>query len=608
MKLLKWFVIIVAIIILVPIIYLSFFFNINEYKGQLTAEVEKATGRQLTIADDLRWSFYPDLGIRLGGVTFANPKGLSTEPMLSMEAATVEVALMPLFSKSIQIAEIRVDGLTANLVTGKNGETSFSGLGDKSTPAKPATDTTDEPASNSLTLSSLEVGGISIANTKINLIDKATNTSQQFSLDKFTLGHFVPEVATPMSIEFSADTGDMQLTMTAAGQIWVNQAFSRVKVTELDVQSAMSGAGLPQGKVTTEVLANLDVDLTDKQLAVDLTNIKANNITGKGTVAVNFGQTVPRINTSLDFAAIDLTPWLPTSSDDKANNTTASASEAAATEPDLSVLKQINLQSSITIAGLTMDKFTTGPWKIDAAIKDGIAHLTSLTAQLYDGELKLSAQLDGRQPVASYSFSQSLKGVQVREMLTQLADIDFLSGNTAFNVTGTGRSLIPAKLKQNLNAKGGFELTNGSIYGVNIPQMIREAQAALKGDLQKDEAEKKTDFSSLAGTFTVANGVVNNPDLLLQSPLIRVSGQGDANIVTESLDYQLTTKVVGSLQGQGGSEQVSGVSIPLLISGSFSEPKFALDTKALLNNKVKDEVKKVEDNLKNKLLDKLGGF
>ncbi len=140
--------------------------------------------------------------------------------------------------------------------------------------------------------------------------------------------------------------------------------------------------------------------------------------------------------------------------------------------------------------------------------------------------------------------------------------------------------------------------------------MIRSAQAKLKGDLSaQEEGERKTDFSSLTGSFSLKNGVANNPDLAMASPLIRLAGAGSANLISEQLDYKLKTSVVGSLKGQGGEgkNDLAGVEIPLMISGSFQEPKFALDTQALFDSKLKEETEKVKDKLKDSIFKKLGG-
>ena len=251
----------------------------------------------------------------------------------------------------------------------------------------------------------------------------------------------------------------------------------------------------------------------------------------------------------------------------------------------------------------------TQNWQMKMAVNKGVLTLSSLTADLYEGKLALSAKLDGRKAVPTYVFDKKLTGVQIRPLLTDAAEVDLLSGTASFEVKGSGASLIVDNLKNNLNAVGKFEVADGSLYGVNIPQMIRSAQQKLKGDLSADKKEElKTDFTSLTGSFTMKDAVVTNPDLAMASPLIRLNGKGTANIATEALDYTLTTSVVGSLSGQGeaADESLKGIDIPLTIKGTFQEPKFGIDTKALLEGQFKDEADKAKEKLKEGLFKKLG--
>jgi AsmA protein len=100
----------------------------------------------------------------------------------------------------------------------------------------------------------------------------------------------------------------------------------------------------------------------------------------------------------------------------------------------------------------------------------------------------------------------------------------------------------------------------------------------------------------LSGTAQITNGVVQNNDLKVQSPdLLNVSGKGSANLPRQTLDYTVTV-------GQ----------YPIVISGPFSNPKFRVDTSALLKGKVeekKTEIKeKAKEELKQKYKDKLKLF
>ena len=289
----------------------------------------------------------------------------------------------------------------------------------------------------------------------------------------------------------------------------------------------------------------------------------------------------------------------------------APAANTQEVEPDLSALKQLDVKLKLTVKSIKVANLSTQNWLMDVGIKNGVLDLTKLNADLYQGQLLVSAQVDARQAVASYQFDKKVTGVQIRPLLKDAADVDLLAGTANFDVKGKGKSLIPEQLKKNLLANGHFDINDGALYGVNIPQMIRSAQAKLKGDLSPEtKAERKTDFSSLTGSFSLDNGVATNPDLALSSPLLRLDGKGTANLLTEALDYRLTASLVNSLKGQGGSDKdaLAGVDIPLAITGTFQKPEYALDTKALLNNQLKEETDKAKEKLKDSLLKKLGGF
>jgi len=71
----------------------------------------------------------------------------------------------------------------------------------------------------------------------------------------------------------------------------------------------------------------------------------------------------------------------------------------------------------------------------------------------------------------------------------------------------------------------------------------------------------------------------------------------------------LTTKIVGSLKGQGGKglDDLKGVAIPVRISGTFSKPTYTPDLAAALGDVARDKAKaKIEKKTQKLLKDKLG--
>ena len=177
----KWLLAVLAGLIAVAAFYLLVVFDLNDFKADITSKVKQQTGRQLQIAGDIGWTIYPGLGLSLSEVKLSNPKGFAPEQMLEVSELTAAVALMPLFNKDLQIQQLHLDGVTANLVTRKDGSSSMDGLtADKST-----TTTETGPATNQ----QLQLQDLSISNLQLNLLSEGS-PDQRLTLKSLKLIDF----------------------------------------------------------------------------------------------------------------------------------------------------------------------------------------------------------------------------------------------------------------------------------------------------------------------------------------------------------------------------------------------------------------------------------
>jgi AsmA protein len=103
----------------------------------------------------------------------------------------------------------------------------------------------------------------------------------------------------------------------------------------------------------------------------------------------------------------------------------------------------------------------------------------------------------------------------------------------------------------------------------------------------------------MKATLKLANGVVSTNDMTAESPLLRVKGQGSANYINETADFVVSTSVVGTLEGQGGQsiDELRDVTIPIRITGAWTDPKFALVFDDVLKEKAKKEVERATERL-----------
>jgi AsmA protein len=588
----KWLLAVVAGFIAVAAFYLLVVFDLNDFKAEITNKVEQQTGRELQIAGDIGWTIYPSLGVSLTDVKLSNPKGFAPEQMLEVSELTAAVALMPLFNKDLQIQQLHLDGVTANLVTRKDGSSSMDGL----TADKTTATTETGPA----TSQQLQLQDLSISNLQLNLLSEGS-PDQRLSLKSLKLSDFKANEWAPLDFELVVLSGQTQLDVKGSAQLQLSENNQLVQLKNFVVETDFTGVPVKQLSLETELTLALD----KKQLEWQWKKLQLDEIKGSGQLSVNYAkQAVIKLDLQLD--EVDTASYISDNSAEQAGTT----AQQSSVEPDLSALRQFDLDLKLAVKTLKAAGLHTENLQLALTNKAGLVQIQNASADLYQGKVLAKATLDARKTPVSYSFNKQLSGLALRPMLIDGADIDLLSGTAKLTIEGKGHSLLPEQIKKNLLATGSFEVTDGSLYGVNIAQMIRNAKATLKNEAQTgDNSEQRTDFSSLTGSFNLTDGVLTNPDLKMAAPLLRLAGKGSANLLNEELDYQLSTALVNTSKGQGGKEKddLAGVEIPLKISGTMQKPKYSLDTKALLEGQLKEKVESGKEKLKNKLLEKLGG-
>src|SRR5690606_6011010 len=96
----------VVALLIVAVLVAPLLIDWNAFKPRLAAAVEEATGRQLEIDGDLRLSLLPSPTLSAEGARLANIEGGSQQPMISLEALEVHVALAPLVGGDLRVKSI----------------------------------------------------------------------------------------------------------------------------------------------------------------------------------------------------------------------------------------------------------------------------------------------------------------------------------------------------------------------------------------------------------------------------------------------------------------------------------------------------------------------
>ncbi|MFA5626023.1 MAG: AsmA family protein [Thiohalomonadaceae bacterium] len=356
----------------------------------------------------------------------------------------------------------------------------------------------------------------------------------------------------------------------------------------------------------TKASGQFDFTVNQQQAAISNLQLQFDDSSLNGSASVkNYQQ--PALRYDITLNTIDADRYLPPPEekpDAPVPPVTAAAAGATQLPPDtIAQLRQLDIDGTARIGKLKAMNLRASDVHATLKAKDGLLRVYPVEAKLYDGSYDGNLSLDVRGKEPLIGMHEKLTAVQSGPLLKDFMGKDYVTGTANLSAQLTAQGLHPEQVRRTLNGQAAFSFTDGAVNGINVAQLIRNAYAAYqKQPLVKDEV-KSTDFALISGSATIKNGLLNNQDLKADSPLLRVEGQGTVHLATEDINYLLKAAIVGTLKGQGGKEldELKGLTVPLRITGSFSEPKFNIDLASLLDDKAKQKL----DAEKQKVLEKL---
>lgn len=412
-----------------------------------------------------------------------------------------------------------------------------------------------------------------------------------------------------MNVTVQGQAADMNLDIKQSATLTVDKAMTFVRLADLTVTGEVDGDALPISPISIDMSSDMSFDLTKQYLDFTLKNLGINEIKFDGSSQISLAPSIPKVVFELHTANLNVDDLLAQMDNGNAATTSDSSSQsstntttAVETEPDLSATRELDVSGKITIDALTASNAKMQNVVTQFKVDRGVIDLQRFSANLYDGSVSANARIDARKDTPSYTVHKEIKGVQVQPLLEDVADIDLVSGTGNITADISGSSLIVDKAKQNLGGVVKINFADGSLYGVNIAYQIRSVQALLTGQKLEDDTAKKTDFAALTSTMKLSKGVMTTNDLSLQSPLLRVLGDGQVNYVDETVDLLITTSIVGTLKGQGGEDvdQLKDITLPIAIKGSWESPSIVPDIEAALSEQTKAKAQEKIDEAKEK--------
>lgn len=633
MKIIKYILLGIPLLLILVFGGLAFFLytlDLNSYKSLIIEKAEAATGRELVISGDIKHSLFPRLGLSLGSTTFGNAEGFGDAPMASIEEVGINVAVLPLLKGNVEASKVMLHGLKMNLHKNAQGVTNWDDLVKES--AEPAQQEPDEdgPASEI----DIVINGIEITDAELQWQDDEAGTKVQISPFNLITGKIVD--GQPTDVEMNFNMKNAEPLLDASFQMATNATFDSkaqtLKLAGLEVKLNSTGASFPngamnlslnsdvsgnfvsqeyamqnttiniagtgdafpEGKLDAELQANINANLEKEALSLTslVVSMLDTKLTGNASVQ-SFDK--PNVNFSLATDVLDLDKLLPTSSaEEKAESTPANENEPIELPADS--MRDLKLKGDISVGTLIISGMTMTNVKATVSAKDGLMQVTPMSMNLYDGTMKGKASVDVRGKTPKYGLATDLAGVQIDQL-----SIDFLGeekaymrglSNLSLDIKTMGNSV--AELKQALSGKMNLNAGDGALRDKKLASNVEKAAAFLKGREPKPTGEELV-FDKLFGTFNITNGISDNQDFILNTPLIVAKGDGQVDIAKSATDYTIAI---------GLSEEPGKVAIPVTIKGPFDDLKYGVDLQAALKAKQEAVVEEKKEEIKEKFEEK----
>ncbi|BBJ24244.1 cell envelope biogenesis protein AsmA [Candidatus Nitrotoga sp. AM1P] len=405
-----------------------------------------------------------------------------------------------------------------------------------------------------------------------------------------------------LTLELDMKQPEQAFKIKLGSPVTGNIEQQQLNLSNLTVAVNARGDKLPNKSVSSEMKGSVQIDGIRQSVQTNLAGGLLQSQV-KAKVAVN-GFQDPAIRFDIDVDQFDADLYMPKEAAGVANKP-APAEQSF----DLAGLKKLNLEGGLRIGALKIANVKLSQVRLDVKAHNGLITISPLSTNLYQGNMNGSLKVNA-QSTPHIAINQNLSGINIAPLLKDAANFDTLEGkgNVALNLTTQGNTM--SALKKALNGNMSLNLTDGAIKGINIAKTLRDAQDMLnmKGataQTQSVNKTEKTDFSELKASFKINNGVAHNDDLLLKSPLLRLTGNGDINIGNDTINYLTNATLAKTLKGQGGKDIVGGVTVPVRLSGPFNNLKYTLDFGAMVSDVVKQKIETQKEGIKTKLQDQL---
>lgn len=577
----------------------------------------EATGRRISIGEGAKVALWPVLGVSAGPVTLSNAEWGSEPEMLTAESMAVGLDVAALLSGQLQITEISLTRPELLLERHADGRVNW-------VIDAPAAEAGGQSVGQSPT-QGLTLGSAVIRDGRL----RYREAGSELVFDEVNLATAIPDFAGPVTVTGSTLYNGQPVDFSAG--VAALAGFLEGEAVALDLSLTAGGNRLAfkgkAGSAPRAVDGAVDLAITDHAALATLAGrplpdipegFGAHSLAAKGKVKLGADK-VLRLN-GMEVLADDRSwqvdaSWRARKPRGKLVATVATGSLALpggtgaqggvseggsgwSDDPiDASALGALDAEIDLAAGALQLGGLRLGPTKARLVVDNARAVANIAEAAAYGGTLKGAVVVNARKGLSA-STDLTLTGLDLQGLLTDTLGSARMAGKADLRLKLLGSGKSQAALMRSLTGEAALTMGQGELVGFDVAGMLRTMDPGYVGE------GRKTIFEALSVSTTVKDGVARSDDLTLKGKLFSAGGQGRVDLGGQTVDYRLLPSL--TVPGDAASE----ITVPVLISGPWADPKVRLDLEWLASERAKEERNRAEAAAKARLeelaQDKLG--
>jgi AsmA protein len=278
LKLVAGLLVLVILLVTAAAVLAPLVLNPNDFRDDIEARVEAATGRKLAIGGDLDLSVFPWLAIQVKDASLSDLPPFGPEPLAELKRAKIRARLLPLLNGRLEVDRIELEGLHVHLIRNAQGKSNWESPPRESpAPGVPedqlqhGSGTTERPPTSvETTAAPFAVAGVELVDARVDWDDqKSGHRVSVINLDLST-GPIAPGQAADLRLKAEAADArsGMHAQIAAEAKVALDPSLRRftVRPLHLHITDLQAADGL---SAKAEVEAGLEGDLAARRYVID---------------------------------------------------------------------------------------------------------------------------------------------------------------------------------------------------------------------------------------------------------------------------------------------------------------------------------------------------